>query len=271
MTLAKSLQRFVPQELKVLAQQTTFATGPSGYDPWGFHLDEALLGLAASKWLYTHYFRVQTQGIENVPASGRCLIIANHSGQVYPIDAMMTATSLALRANSPRSIRAMVERFFPTTPYLGDLVFRMGMTLGDPINCRRLLRREEAILVFPEGERGFIKKPSQKYKLQRMGNGFVRMAIENNTPIIPLGIVGCEEITPNFGREETLAKKLGLPAIPLSPPIALPAKIRLHFGAPITFPDGSYSEQEYDQMVNEVRTQIEHLIHEGLQKRGSIF
>lgn len=269
--LTRRLSNLVPRDIRELADKMEFATGPSGYDPWGFHLEEALIGITVCRWLYKHYFRVTAHGLEHVPAKGRCLLIANHGGQVFPVDAMMISTAIALRPEAPRAIRAMAERFFPTTPYLGDLIFRFGMTLGDPVNCRRLLQRDEAILVFPEGERGFIKNPDQKYKLQRMGNGFVRMAVETGTPIIPIGVVGCEELTPNFGRETRLARKLGLPALPLSPPIALPARIYLNFGAATTFAPGNYSEREYDDMVTEVREKLAALIATGLSERKSIY
>ncbi len=272
MSLKKRLlNTLISRDVRALAERMEFGTGESGYDPWGFHLDEAMLGLSLSKWLYERYFKVQCSGIENVPASGRCLIVANHSGQVFPIDAMMTSTAVALREQHPRAVRAMVERFFPTTPYLGDFVFRMGMTLGDPVNCSRLLQHEEAIIVFPEGERGFIKNPDQKYQLQRMGNGFIRMAVENDTPIIPVGIVGCEELTLNFGREETLARKFGLPALPLSPPLALPTRIYLNFGEPLRYPKADYSNSEYDDMVLNVRERLEQLIAKGLSERTAIY
>ena len=271
MTKQSRLSRWIPKDIRALGERMQFNTSPSGYDAWGFHEEEALLSLAVSRWLYENYFRVQCHGAEHVPHSGRCLIIANHSGQVFPVDAMMIATAVALRDEAPRAIRAMAERFFPKTPFLGDFIFRAGMTLGDPINCERLLNREEAILVFPEGERGFIKSPDQKYQLQRMGNGFVRLAIETGTPIIPVGVVGCEELTPNFGRDTWLAPKLGLPALPLSPPIALPARVHLNFGAPIVFEDGNYSDGEYDAMVRAVRHEIEQLIAKGLQQRTSIY
>ncbi|MGM0564014.1 MAG: lysophospholipid acyltransferase family protein [Pseudomonadota bacterium] len=271
MTTKDTLRRWIPRDILELGDRLHFNTGPSGYDAWGLHRDDALMALTVSRWLYRHYFRVQCHGIDQIPDSGRCLIIANHSGQVFPIDAMMICTAIALRERAPRAVRAMAERFFPTTPFLGDFVFRTGMTLGDPLNCRRLLEHEEAILVFPEGERGFIKDPEQKYQLQRMGNGFVRLAVETGAPIIPVGVIGCEELTPNFGRNTWLAHKLGLPALPLSLPIALPAQVHLHFGEPIHFHHGDFLDSDYDDMVDTVRSRLDELIQTGLAGRDSVF
>ena len=172
-----------------------------GYDPYGLSPSYARSLLIFGTILYRYYFRVETQGIERVP-SGRVLVIGNHAGNTIPIDGGMVGLSLFLELEPPRMARAMAEFYLPQIPWWSELIHRVGAVVGTPENCTQLLEREEAILVFPEGHRGFIKPYSKAYQLQRFGTGFVRLALQTRTPIVPVGIVGTEEQSPgNTSRE----------------------------------------------------------------------
>ena len=155
-----------------------------GFDQFGFHRDAVKYAVLVARFLYRDYFRCEVHGIENVPAAGRVLLVANHSGQL-PFDGLAIATALFLDAQPPRVIRSMVERFVPTVPFASYLFSRWGQITGTPENCRRLLNDEEAILVFPEGARGISKPFAQRYQLQEFGSGFMRLALETRTPIVP--------------------------------------------------------------------------------------
>ena len=127
--------------------------GTSGYDPWGMNIEGIKSTLGVAKYLYTKYFRVEAFGLENIPKDGRVLVIPNHSGQL-PIDGMMTAYALLTNPIAPRVPKAMVERFFPTLPFVGNWLNSIGSIVGDPYDCNKLLESEEAIIVFPEAVRG---------------------------------------------------------------------------------------------------------------------
>ena len=148
-----------------------------GFDPFGASVEFAQRVGTFAAFLYRHYFRVETQGIEKVP-DGRVLLIANHAGNTLPMDGAMLATAMLLEAEPPRFVRAMAEFYLPRIPWWNEMIHRAGAVVGTPENCVRLLEREEAIMVFPEGSRGFIKPFSQRYKLQRFGTGFVRLALQ---------------------------------------------------------------------------------------------
>lgn len=244
--------------------------GAGGYDAWGFNKEKVKSGLAAAVFLHDQYFRVESHGLENVPADGRVLLIANHAGQL-PLDGMMIGTALALRSESPRFARAMIERFFPTVPWLGNTLNGWGAVVGDPLNCEKMLDREEAIVVFPEGVGGSGKPWANRYQLQRFGNGFMHLAMSKNTPIIPVGVVGSEETMPSLGNFSPLAKLLGVPYIPISPPLPLPAKMVLNFGEPLVFGDDVSNEDEVTANVEVVKDAIRGLIDKGLSQRESIF
>ena len=185
-----------------------------GVDPFGFDLDWTLSAMAPFVWLYKNYFRVETHGIENVP-QGRVLLVGNHSGQL-PVDAAMIAVALLVEGKPPRAVRSMVEKWVSTLPYVSTFMARVGQIVGTPENCRRLLAKEEAILVFPEGIRGITKLWPQRYQLQDFGLGFMRLALETDTPVVPIAVIGAEEQAPAFVDLKPLAKLLGFPAFPLT-------------------------------------------------------
>src|ERR1700737_3604951 len=161
-----------------------------GVDPFGFDLEYTLAAIAPFIWLYQHYFRVETYDIQKVP-TGRVLLVANHSGQL-PMDGAMIAVGMILEANPPRAVRSMVEKWVQTLPYVSTFMARVGQIVGTSENCRRLLAAGEAILVFPEGVRGLGKLWAQRYQLQEFGLGFMRLALETNTPIVPVAVIGAE-------------------------------------------------------------------------------
>jgi 1-acyl-sn-glycerol-3-phosphate acyltransferase len=244
-----------------------------GVDPFGFSVDFALAAIAPLIWLYKNYFRVETHGIDKVPA-GRVLLIANHSGQL-PFDGAMIGVALLTQATPPRAVRSMVEKWVPSLPFVSTFMARSGQIVGTPENCRRLLQAEEAILVFPEGARGISKLWSQRYQLQEFGLGFMRLALETQTPIVPIGVVGAEEQAPALMDVKPLAKLLGFPAFPITPtllPFPLPVKYHLHFGDPLTFqgrPDDE--DAELEKKVKVVKNAVQQLIRGGLQERKGVF
>jgi len=244
--------------------------GSFGHDPWGYSREGLACGLTLFRKFYEHYFRTEVFGLENVPSSGRLLVIANHSGQL-PLDGMMVGYSMIMNKDNPRAARAMVERWVPTVPFIGNLINGLGAVVGDPMNCSKMLRREEAVIVFPEGIRGSGKLIKDKYKLQRFGTGFMHLAINEKTPIIPVGIVGCEETFPAIANIKPLAKALKMPYFPVMPPVPFPAKVRLYFGKPKLYTADTSSEVEIAEQVEDVKKDIRALIDQGLSARKGWF
>lgn len=242
----------------------------SGYDPWGFNLSGVRNTIGVAKLLYEKYFRVEAFGLENIPKEGRCLVIGNHSGQL-PIDGLLVGYALLTNPHAPRAAKAMMERFLPTVPFIGNWLNSVGAVIGDPVNCERMLDMDETIIVFPEGVRGSGKLFKQRYKLQRFGHGFMHLAMKHKAPIIPVGIVGCEESIISFADMKPLAKLLGIPYAPLVIPLVFPTKVYLHFGKPMYFENDVHTEHEVQERVNLVKAEINNLIQAGLSERKSIF
>ncbi|MFP4474551.1 MAG: lysophospholipid acyltransferase family protein [Desulfatibacillaceae bacterium] len=244
--------------------------GSLGYDAWGYHKDGGKIGLSLLKLLYDHWFRVEPQGLENIPAKGRVLVIANHSGQI-PFDGGLVMIAMVTNPHAPRMPRTMIERWFPTLPYVNNILNMGGAVLGDPMNCERMLEHEEAVIVFPEGVRGSGKLFYDRYELQRFGNGFMHLAIEHDAPIVPVGVVGCEESMPSLADIKPLARLLGFPYAPLTIPAPLPVKVRLYFGEPMRYAGPVESEQQVAGYVEEVKDAIRGLIRTGLSERKGWF
>ncbi len=268
------LDRFVDDELSERVERAGLGVNEYGYDRWGASTAAARRALSLLKVLYQRYFRVETRGLEKVP-EGRVLLISNHSAQLA-YDGMLIAGAMLMEAEPPRFVRTMIERFFAEPPFVNLFMTRMGQLIGLPSHARRLLTEEEAaVLVFPEGERGGGKVWKDRYKIMGFGQGFLRLALETETPIVPIGFVGGEEMCPSLSRMEPLAKLFGVPYIPLTPtilPLPLPVKVLINFGEPIRFEGTGNEEDEVIRpMVERVEREVKALIDEGLELRQGVF
>ena len=231
-------------------------------------------------WFHRSYFRADVVGVEKVP-EGPVLLIANHAGNTFAWDAALLSTAVFLGLEPPRIARGMGEYYLPTIPYFNVAMGRSGSVVGTPENCRALLQHGEAVMVFPEGERGFIKPYSQAYELQAFGLGFLRLALETRTPIVPVGIVGGEEQSPGLLRSTRLGRLIGAPAVPITATfpllgplgmLPLPVKFHLTFGEPLTFDgDPNDNDDAIQKSVDVVKASIDSLIRAGLERRSGWF
>ncbi len=247
-----------------------------GLDPFGIDVDTTRLSLAVLVYLHRLWFRTEVHGIENVP-EGRMLVVGNHSGQI-PLDGVVIALSMLLDSDRPRFPRAMVERFVSTLPFFSIWFPRVGQVLGTPENARRLLEQDEALIVFPEGVKGISKTFRDRYKLAPFGQGFMRLALESNAPIVPVAVIGAEEQYPSIADLKTLAKLLGLPALPVIPQLffgmllPLPIKYHVYFGEPLHFTgDPDDEDAVIEEKVWVVQQTIQSMVNRGLKERTGIF
>jgi 1-acyl-sn-glycerol-3-phosphate acyltransferase len=249
----------------------------TGVDPFGMDPQWTKYALAAVAFLHRHYFRTEVSGAQNVP-NGRVLLIANHSGQV-PIDGALIGASLFMDVEPPRFMRAMVEKWTQTLPFVSLLFSRVGQVVGVPENAKRLLESDEALLVFPEGARGISKPFDRRYQLVDFGLGFMRLAIETRTPIVPVSVIGGEEQYISVGNFEALAKILRMPSFPILPQLLLPfgalplpTRYRITFGEPMRF-DGDPDDDDaiIEEKVFVVKATIQSMLNRGLKARKSVF
>ncbi|HWO90605.1 MAG TPA: lysophospholipid acyltransferase family protein [Methylomirabilota bacterium] len=272
--------------VQFLYQQRELARRGADYavDDFGFDAEWTESFLVLFKALYRDYWRVETTGIENVPATGRALLVSNHAG-VLPWDGTMIKTAIFAEHPHPRHVRALVASLFMGMPVLSWFLRRTGQTVGHPDDTRRLLERDELVLVFPEGVKGTGKPFKDRYRLRRFGRGgFVSTAIRAGAPIIPVSVVGSEEIYPMVADATPVARLFGLPYFPITPMwpwlgplgvIPLPSKWRIQFHAPVhteNHPPESATDQHMVMTISdEVRNTIQKGIYDNLKLRRGVF
>src|SRR3954451_19486698 len=105
-----------------------------GYDP---DFTEHVV-LPPLRVLYEKWFRAQTLSLENVPASGGALLVANHSGTL-PVDALMLGLAVHDHHPAHRVLRMLGADLVFDTPVLGPLARRTGVTLACNEDAERLL------------------------------------------------------------------------------------------------------------------------------------
>ena len=248
--------------------------GDFGVDPFGF--DPEILKIVApiANFFYRQYFRCETHHLDRIP-KGRFMMVANHSGQI-PFDAFMIGSALLLDSEEPRMLRGMVERWSAELPFVSTLFNRSGQFVGSPAIGRKLLEMDECLLVFPEGVRGINKMFSERYKLQRFGHGFLRLALQTKSPIIPVAVVGAEEQAPAVTDLKPIAKIFGFPSFPLVlpqiAPLPLPVKYHIWVGEPLCFEgDGTEDDELIAAQVMQVKDTIQHMLNQGVRRREYIF
>ncbi|MEU2625356.1 lysophospholipid acyltransferase family protein [Streptomyces sp. NPDC007157] len=276
------LERRVARGLAFLRRRLT---GDYEVDDFGY--DEELTDKVLMSMLrpvYEKYFRVEVKGVENIPAEGGALIVANHSGTL-PMDGLMMQVAVHDQHPANRHLRLLAADLVFVLPVVNELARKLGHTLACAEDAERLLGQGELVGVMPEGFKGIGKPFSERYKLQRFGRGgFVSTALRQGAPIIPCSIVGAEEIYPMLGNAKTLARVLGIPYFPLTPTfpwlgplgaVPLPTKWTIQFGEPIRT-DGYPPEAAEDPMLmfnltDQVREQIQHTLYKLLVQRRSVF
>jgi len=246
-----------------------------GFDPVTtkreFFLIEQLLG---------RYFRATTMGAENIPA-GRALVVAYHSG-VIPWDGLLLAAE-TYRHTGRFSWNAG-HHIWGRSAAVKNIMVPTGMVLGGPEDFESLLRRDELVTIFVdagEGNRRAYYLASDRYKVKpRKGfapgrGGYVKVALRTRSPIVPVAIVGAEEVHYCLGEVPQLAEYLHLPFFPLMASLApLPAHIYIRFGQAIWFdvpPAAANDLALVDRLNEHVRSALQALIDDTLRRRKGIY
>jgi 1-acyl-sn-glycerol-3-phosphate acyltransferase len=245
---------------------------------------EGLLDRTATDFFYRYWFRTEVEGIENVPAAGGALLVANHAGALPP-DAAMIAKAIREEHPRPRPLNITVEHFFKGYPGFSMLIPKIGCVPAHPANVQRLLYDEEQlVLVFPEGRKATEKLYKDRYRLRRFGRGgFVEAAMRARVPIVPVCVVGAEEAAPVFAQVGLMKRLTGLLYFPITPTFPhfgllgmlgyLPAKFKIRFLAPISFDEqGLNMDKALVQTVaHDIRARIQEELWDMLAKRRSVW
>lgn len=268
------LDRLLPASARRrLAALSHLVEGEAAYDRFGFAPDVTRRAFPFFYALHRAYFRVKSQGAEHLPAEGPAILASNHGG-LLPFDAAMLVVDVVLQTDPPRLPRAIVDRWAGSLPWINIFYARVGQVVGTRENFADLLDDGQLLLVFPEGMAGVCKPISQRYRLQHFKVGFVEQALRAGVPIVPVAVLGSDDQAPILYDLKPLARRLGLPMLPITPtfpwlgPLGLvpyPVSYRIVYGQPLCFhdrfgPGDAGDPRLVRYLTNQVRGAIQQLV-----------
>jgi 1-acyl-sn-glycerol-3-phosphate acyltransferase len=261
------------EEQRRLAAISHLVEGETPFDRFGFSPEAIRNAFPWFHALYRFYFRVKSEGHEHIPAEGPALLVGNHGG-LLPFDGALGVVDVLLNTDPPRLARAVVDRWAGSLPWVNVFYARVGQVVGTRENCADLLDDGQLLLVFPEGMDGARKPITQRYRLQRFRVGFVEQALRARAPIVPVAFIGSDDQTPILYDVKPLARRLGLPVLPITPtfpwfgPLGLlpyPVSYRIVYGEPLRFherfgPEGADDARLVRYLANQVRRSVQQLV-----------
>ena len=276
----------LPRSLREsIARMARRMEGEYHEDEWGFDEEFAEAAYPLFELLYDRWWRVEATGVENVPSHGRAMLVSNHAGSLFPFDASMITGAIMKQHPLPRWPRFMVLDWAFELPFVSGFMRKVGGVPASPYNAARILSSDELMMVFPEGAKGTGKRFSERYRLQRFGRGgFIEIALRTRSPIVPIAVVGSEEIYPMIADGSAIARVIGAPFVPITPTfpwlgplglVPLPSKWRIEFCEPLDIspypPEAADDRRVVFDLSERVRESIQQKLYENLVKRGSAF
>jgi 1-acyl-sn-glycerol-3-phosphate acyltransferase len=252
-------------------------------DPFGFDPQLRARVKPFFRFLYKYYWRVEVEGLEHIPAEGPVLFAANHSGTL-PFDAAMISIAVEDEHPAHRVVRMLYAKFVTEIPAIGTFFSRLGGVAASTANGAILLKRGEAVGIFPEGEEALGKPYHQAYCLRPFRTGVAHLSTRSQAPVIPVAVIGAEETSRALFRIAQLPNIFRVPFIPvpslfpLLGPLGLlplPTKWRIRFGPPV-LPMHSGRRAAREQFLHEraeyVRLEVQRLLDvERLRRRAIYF
>ncbi len=240
-----------------------------GYDDWGLDVDY----IRAWGWwfgfLRNVYWRIDYEGMENIPAAGRGILVSNHRG-FMPLDAVMHLSLIFTHRN--RVPRFLIIHSLLRMPFLCNFLTKLGGVIASEENAARLFEQENLVGLFPEGIRGTFTPYKRTYKLRDFSRSdFAKLAVRHQAPIIPAAVVGHAEIFPIIGRIDSswVVKELGWPYLPIAPmfplaPIPLPSKWHVRILKPVPLDGLAPSDSENAGLMKEYSRYVQSIVQKNI-------
>ncbi len=260
-------------ERRILTALAHLVEGEAPYDRFGYSPEAMKTTFLVFHALYRFYFRVRSEGHHHIPQEGPSVLAGNHGG-LLPFDAAMAVVDGALHTDPPRLVRAVVDRWAGSLPWVNVFYARAGQVIGTRENFGKLLREGQLVLVFPEGVEGIRKTIAHRYRLQEFRVGFVEHALRARAPIVPVAFIGSDDQSPILFDIKPLARQLGIPVAPITPtfpwlgPLGMlpyPVSYRIIYGEPLRYherfgPEGADDSRLVRYLANQVRRAVQLLI-----------
>jgi 1-acyl-sn-glycerol-3-phosphate acyltransferase len=223
-------------------------------------------------WLLTSlYFRGEVRGLGNIPEEGSVLLVGNHSGGNLTPDTGVLTLAFHAYFGVERAFYQLAHNLVLSMPGLGFLR-KFGTVAASPSNAKKALESGAALLVYPGGDYEVHRPSWERNKVDFDGRrGFIRLALEQNVPIVPVVAIGGQETALFLSRGEGLSKALmldrlfRLKVLPISIAlpwglnvgdmlghIPLPAKITIEVLPPIHIREEFGLEPDVDEVYDHV-------------------
>jgi 1-acyl-sn-glycerol-3-phosphate acyltransferase len=265
------LSLLVDEEVRERVGRLEIPFNAVGVDPYGISRDDLARSYTLLGFFYRRYFRVRAYGLDHVPVRGRAMLVGNHSGGVA-VDGAMVVASMFFGREPPRLAQGMAEKFVNAVPFLSEWANRVGHLTGLPEHAQRLLEDDRLLMVFPEGARGTAKLYRERHSLVQFGTGFVRLALQTRSPIIPFAFLGGGDAIPTVMNSHALGKLMGAPYVPITPyllALPLPVRLEVHYGEPLVFSgSGAEDDEVILGYVDQVKARIAALLDAGRRGMG---
>jgi 1-acyl-sn-glycerol-3-phosphate acyltransferase len=234
------------------------------------------------EFLYSSWWRVELRQMDNVPARGPVMLVANH-GSALAWDALVLRLALLRDHPAHRELRPLLDEYALKLPLAGVGALRLGAVPATPENALLLLREGCALAIFPEGSHNARRPWTQRYRVERFGRGgFAKLALRTGAPIVPCAIVGSEETSAPFARSGWLADTLGMPFLASAPPlpgllgvIPLPSRWSVRFGEPIDTqaagPGAAGDSARVLELTERARASLQQMLDEDVAARRSVY
>lgn len=252
-------------------------------DEFGFNFETFARWERYFRFLNEEYFKIKIKGLENIPSEGRVIICGNHSG-LLPMDGGLLTSAMCTSHQHPRRVRFLATDWFFSTPGLREWATETGQVRATKENAIKLLEAEEIVGIYPEGIRGVGKTFAERYRVHDFNPGFVQLAIQTQSPLVPIATVGGDEIFPNFANVKSMARFLKMPFFPITPTfpwlptplmfVPLPVRwmMKIHEPIKLDYPPEKASDRKLTlRIARDIQYQIQKDLNELLRERKSPF
>ncbi len=252
-------------------------------DEFGFNIETFARWERYFRFLNEEHFKTKIKGIENIPSEGRVILCGNHSG-LLPMDGGLLTSAMCCSHPHPRRVRFLATDWFFSTPGLREWAMETGQVRATKENAVKILNAEEILGIYPEGLRGVGKTFAERYRVHDFNPGFVQLAIQTQTPLVPIATVGGDEIYPNFVNVKSMAQFLKMPFFPLTtsfpwmpfPLMFVPLPVRwamkIHPPIKLDYPPEKANDRKLTlKIAREIQYQIQRDLNELLRERKSAF
>lgn len=256
-----------------IVKEAPFHDEGYGFDAFGLQPTYLARTVELARPIYDRYFRVDSDGADNIPATGPTIIIANHGG-VLPVDAAMLCMDVLLRTKPARIPRPIGDHFITRLPIVSAFFARLGVVSGTRNNVHRLLERGELIAIWPEGVTGPGKSFRRRYTIDTWRVGFAELAIRHRAAVVPASIIGSEESWPLLTKLSRI-HPFGAPFLPIpATPLPLPVHYHVRYGTPLYLgrePSDADDPTTVELAAARVRIALEQLIDQSRMSRRGVF